>query len=60
MLDKNYIVGLIDGEGSLTVYVKNPDSKLIRKRRVVIEPKFYVKLVEDDKPILYELKNFFD
>ncbi len=58
MLNVNYIIGLIDGEGSFTVYIyngKNPN----RKRRVRIEPKFYVKLIEEDKSILYDLKKFF-
>ncbi|MCD6233174.1 LAGLIDADG family homing endonuclease [bacterium] len=59
MLNPEYIVGLVDGEGSFTVYVCNPAKKKIVKRRVRIEPKFYVKLVERDKKILWELKNFF-
>ena len=59
MLDENYIVGLVDGEGSFTVYVRNPNKRSVRKRRVSAEPKFYIKLVEKDKAILYELKKFF-
>lgn len=59
MFNPEYIVGLIDGEGSFTVYVRNPDSHRKVKRRAKIEPKFYVKLVEKDKDILYEFKNFF-
>jgi hypothetical protein len=59
MLNPDYIVGLVDGEGSFTVYVRNPEKKKRVKRRVIIEPKFYVKLVEKDKDILYELKRFF-
>ncbi len=54
-----YIIGLVDGEGSFTVYVRNPDSFKKVKRRVTVEPKFYVKLVEKDKEILYHLKEFF-
>ncbi len=60
MLNSNYIVGLVDGEGSFTVYIKNPNSKESIKRRVKAEPRFYLKLVEKDKSILYELKRFFD
>jgi len=59
MLDKRYIVGLVDGEGSFTVYVRNPDSKKDVKRRAKAEPRFYLKLIEKDKSILYELKDFF-
>lgn len=58
-LNPNYIVGLIDGEGSFTAYVKNPDSVKIVKRRTKVEPRFYIKLIEKDKKILYELKKIF-
>ena len=55
-INPNYIVGLVDGEGSFTVYVNlNKD----KSRRVRVEPKFYVKLIEEDKDILYRLQNFF-
>ena len=59
MLNPNYIVGLVDGEGSFTVYVRNPDEVKKVKRRTRAEPRFYLKLIEKDKDILYELKNFF-
>ncbi len=59
MLDPSYIVGLVDGEGSFTVYIRNPDDKKKVKRRVVVEPRFYIKLVERDKRIFYELMSFF-
>lgn len=56
----DYIVGLVDGEGSFTVYVRDPYSdQKQQKRRVVIEPKFYVKLIEKDKEILESLQKFF-
>ncbi len=58
-LSNDYIVGLIDGEGSFTVYIKNPNNLTKLKRRVKAEPRFYVKLIEKDKNILYELKEFF-
>jgi hypothetical protein len=59
-LDSQYVVGLVDGEGSFTVYIRNIDilDKKV-KRRVMVEPKFYLKLVEKDKDILYTLKQFF-
>ena len=59
MLNSNYIIGLVDGEGSFTVYVRNPKNSRLIKRRVKAEPRFYVKLIEKDKKILYELKKFF-
>ena len=59
MLNPDYIVGLVDGEGSFTVYIRNPDLKKDVKRRVKAEPRFYLKLIEKDKDILYELKNCF-
>ena len=60
MLKESYILGLVDGEGSFTVFVRNAKAlqERYRKRRVRIEPKFYLKIVESDKKILYELKNF--
>ena len=61
MLDPSYIVGLIDGEGSFTVHVSRKDSQRNgKKRRARIEPKFYVKLAEEDKEILYQLKQYFN
>ena len=59
MINPSYIVGLADGEGSFTVYIKNLDDSKEAKRRARAEPKFYLKLIEKDKKILYELKNFF-
>ncbi len=58
-MTSEYVVGLIDGEGSFTVYVRNPKDSSSRKRRVKVEPRFYVKLIEKDKKILYQLKEFF-
>lgn len=60
MLNAKYIIGLVDGEGSFTVYIKNPDLKKNIKRRVRVEPRFYLKLIDRDKNILYELKRFFN
>ncbi len=58
-LTPDYIVGLVDGEGSFTVYIRNIDIEKKVKRRVVVEPKFYIKLIEKDKNILYSLNQFF-
>jgi hypothetical protein len=59
MLTPDYIVGLVDGEGSFTVYVRDPSRAKTAIRRVVVEPKFYVKLIEKDKDILFALRDFF-
>ncbi|MDP2664535.1 MAG: LAGLIDADG family homing endonuclease [bacterium] len=59
MLNPDYVIGLVDGEGSFTVYVRDPNTTKKVKRRVEIEPRFYLKLIEKDKKILYELKKFF-
>jgi len=59
MFNSDYVVGLVDGEGSFTVYVRDPNEKKELKRRVKAEPRFYLKLVEKDKKILYKLKEFF-
>src|SRR3989338_5597425 len=53
MLDDNYVVGLVDGEGSFNARV----NKIGRRARV--ELKFSLKLRYQDKEILDELKNFF-
>ena len=58
-LTPDYIVGLVDGEGSFTVYIRDVDVEKKAKRRVVVEPKFYIKLIDKDKDILYILKEFF-
>ncbi len=59
-LNPEYIVGLVDGEGSFTVYVRNPDIKHEGlSRRVVVEPKFYLKLIERDKSILIAMQEYF-
>jgi hypothetical protein len=58
-LSKDYIVGLVDGEGSFTAFVRDLDRSTERIRRTRIEPRFYVKLVEEDKEILNGLKDFF-
>jgi hypothetical protein len=55
-INPNYIVGLVDGEGSFTVYINLNKNK---SRRVRVEPKFYIKLIEEDKDILYKLQKFF-
>ena len=57
MLSSDYIVGLVDGEGSFTVYVRNNKTK--SHRRALVEPRFYIKLIEKDKQILSDIQKFF-
>lgn len=58
-LSNDYVVGLVDGEGSFTAFVRNVNQSTERKRRTRIEPRFYVKLIEEDKAILDSLADFF-
>ena len=53
MLTSDYIVGLVDGEGSFSVRIPNA------KRRAKVELTFSLKLRHQDKAILEELKQFF-
>ena len=59
MLTSEYVVGVVDGEGSFTAYIRDPGIPTNRKRRVLVEPRFYIKLIEKDKDILYKIKEFF-
>ena len=58
-LSNDYIIGLVDGEGSFTVYIRDVGKERKVVRRTTAEPKFYIKLIEKDKDILYSLKEFF-
>lgn len=53
MLDKNYILGLVDGEGSFNARINR------QRRRARVELKFSLKLRHQDKEILDELQRFF-
>ncbi len=55
MLDKNYIVGIVDGEGSLNVRI-NPN----KNKRAKVELKFSLKLRYQDKEVLDKLHKFFE
>ncbi len=54
MLDKNYVLGLVDGEGSFNVRINT-----LNRKRAKIELKFSLKLRHQDKEILDELQRFF-
>jgi hypothetical protein len=58
-LNPDYIVGLVDGEGSFTIYIRDPKLPRSKKRRVTVEPKFYIKLIERDREILDRLQQYF-
>lgn len=58
-LTEDYIVGLVDGEGSFTAFVRNLNQSTERIRRTRIEPRFYIKLIDKDKAILDSLKSYF-
>ncbi|MFH0978872.1 MAG: LAGLIDADG family homing endonuclease [Candidatus Woesearchaeota archaeon] len=53
MLDDNYVLGLVDGEGSFNVMISH------NKRRAKVELKFCLKLRHQDKEVLDELQTFF-
>src|SRR3989344_3170169 len=54
MLDKQYVLGLVDGEGSFNVRVNSAG------KRAKVELKFSLKLRHQDKEILDELQRFFE
>lgn len=54
MLNKNYVLGLVDGEGSFNVRVNERG-----RRRAEVELKFSLKLRHQDRGVLDELQKFF-
>lgn len=56
MLSCDYIVGLTDGEGSFCAYIRKPDKKTWNTR---VECHFYIKMREDELPLLKKVKQFF-
>jgi hypothetical protein len=54
MLTADYVVGLVDGEGSFAVHFNQS-----QRRRAKVEPRFCLKLRADDRPLLDELRDFF-
>ena len=53
-MEKAYVLGLVDGEGSFNVRVNR------QKRRAKVELKFSLKLRHQDKEMLDELQRFFE
>lgn len=58
MLSAEYIVGLTDGEGSFTAYLRPPNKKH-RAKNWRVECHFYIKLRDDDLLLIKKVKNFF-
>lgn len=58
-INPDYIVGLVDGEGSFTAFVRDPSFSSSFSRRVRVEPRFYIKLIEKDRIILEQVQQFF-
>ena len=54
MLTADYVVGLVDGEGSFAVHLNRS-----QRRRAKVEPRFCLKLRSEDRPILDALRDFF-
>ena len=58
MLSSDYIVGLTDGEGSFTAYIRPPKKEHGSKSHR-IECHYYIKLREDDVDLLRNVYRFF-
>ena len=56
MLSADYIVGLVDGEGSFCVYPRKPNKAAWNMR---IECHFYIKMREDNLGLLRKVQKFF-
>ena len=56
MIDANYIVGLSDGEGCFYVVLTERDKTKHPRAHVHAKSHFYIKLREDDLPVLQEVK----
>jgi len=54
MLTADYVVGLVDGEGSFAVHLNRS-----QRRRAKVEPRFCLKLKAADRQILDTLRDFF-
>ena len=55
MLTADYVVGLVDGEGSFAVHFNQS-----QRRRAKLEPRFCLKLRAEDRIVLDELCGFFE
>jgi len=55
MLNPNYIVGFVDGEGCFSITINKNDDRLPEVRLI-----FEIELREDDEPILHEIQKSLD
>lgn len=58
MIDANYVVGLSDGEGCFYVLLTQGDKTKNPRAHVMAKSHFYIKLREDDLPVLEGTKKF--
>jgi hypothetical protein len=58
MIDASYIVGLTDGEGCFYVNLTERDKKKNPNAHIRAKSHFYIKLREDDLPVLQKVKDF--
>ena len=58
MLSPYYVVGLTDGEGSFTAYIRSP-KKEHGSKSYRVECHYYIKLRDDDRLLLENVKKFF-
>ena len=58
MLSEDYIVGLTDGEGSFTAYLR-PPKKEHGAKNYRVECHYYLKLKKDELSLLKKVKKFF-
>jgi len=54
MLTADYVIGLVDGEGSFAVHLNRS-----QRRRAKVEPRFCLKLIAEDLCLLEQLREFF-
>ncbi len=58
MVDANYIVGLSDGEGCFYILLTERNKIKNPKAHIMAKSHFYIKLREDDLPVLEKVKEF--
>lgn len=58
MIDANYIVGLSDGEGCFYILLTERDKTKNPNAHIMAKSHFYIKLRDDDLPVLEQVKEF--
>lgn len=58
MIDASYIAGLTDGEGCFYVVLTERDKLKHPRAHIHAKSHFYIKLREDDLPVLQEVRKF--